>query len=136
MDTRSFLTGIKVREEVAVTLELGKQLVIRLVGQSELDKDGIVNLQFKMNGTPHTFSVEDKSAGANDAPKRPKALTGVQGSIGAPMPSVVLEPKVKKGNKVSVGLPLVRTHLSQNPLPSTSYSSVASTSLLTKQIIY
>ncbi len=68
-------------------MEPGKQLVIQLVGQSEADKDGIVNLQFMMNGTPRSVAVKDKKAGVEDKPKRPKALDGVTGSVAATMPS-------------------------------------------------
>ncbi|CAJ0577237.1 unnamed protein product, partial [Mesorhabditis spiculigera] len=100
LPTRIFLTGLDIAEEADVEIETGKTLAIQLLAEGKLNKKGEREVFFDLNGQMRSIFVQDKEA-SKELIVRPRALAGVKGSIGAPMPGEVLELKVQEGDKVS-----------------------------------
>ncbi|KDQ19172.1 hypothetical protein BOTBODRAFT_28656 [Botryobasidium botryosum FD-172 SS1] len=100
--TRYFLGRPDIGEEMHISIEKGKTLIIRLMAVSTVDETkGVRDVWFEVNGEIRAVSVEDKSA-AIETVTREKA-TSDPGSIGAPMSGVVVEVRVKEGQEVKKG---------------------------------
>lgn len=107
--TRYFLGRPDTGEEMHISIEKGKTLIIRLMavgpvveGRAQRD------VWFEVNGEVRAVSVEDKNS-AVETVSREKA-TSDPGSVGAPMSGVVVEVRVKEGQEIKKGDPLAGTH--------------------------
>lgn len=107
MDTKTFLQGLNIDEEIELEMEHGKTVFIKLIAVGAVSKrDGMRDVIFELNGRQRVVRVKDEQAGVGVVVK-PRAIHGLQGSVGAPMPGVVLEVKVKVGQVVKEGTPLL-----------------------------
>ena len=105
LPTEAFFYGMVERDEIAVDIDPGKTLVVRLQGVAPVDEDGVVRVFFELNGQPRTVRVEQ--AGAKTAPKKAQAEPGNANHVPAPMPGMVVTVSVKPGQAVKAGDPLV-----------------------------
>ena len=107
LPTRAYIEPMELGEEISVDLEKGKTLGIKLQAVGQLNvKDGTREVFFDFNGMPRSVLIDDRNAKA-DRVVRAKAVKGEPGSVGAPMPGVVLETRVQAGDNVSAGAPMV-----------------------------
>ncbi|CBN79581.1 pyruvate carboxylase [Ectocarpus siliculosus] len=106
LDTRTFVSGMKTGQEISVEIEHGKVLFIKLMSVQEPDEEGSRSVTFELNGQPRVVRVKDKSV-AGSITARGKADDSVVGSVGAPMPGVVVGIKVNPGETVKQGQPLL-----------------------------
>jgi len=107
LPTRAFIEPMDLGEEISVELERGKTLGIALKAVGKIDaKTGNREVYFDFNGMPRSVLIADRQATSSTI-SRPKAISTDPGSIGAPMPGGVVEIKVKEGDKVAAGAPLV-----------------------------
>ena len=104
---RAFVEPLDVGEELELSFGQGVTVNVKLTGMGDLDeKKGTRECFFEVNGFPRSVTRVDTSASA-DVVVRPKASPGDLGSVGAPMPGVVVDVKVAPGAAVAVGEPLV-----------------------------
>lgn len=107
MDTRIFLVGPKVGEEFEVTIERGKTLGIKTLAVAEdLTEGGEREVFFELNGTLRSVLILDKDA-SKEIHIHPKADKANKNQVGAPMPGTVIDIRVKQGEKIEKGTPLV-----------------------------
>lgn len=107
LDTRIFLIGPKVGEEFEVTIEKGKTLGIKTLAMAEdLTPNGEREVFFELNGTLRSVLIKDKE-GTKDQVFHPKADKTDRKQVGAPMPGTVIDVRVKVGEQIEKGHPLV-----------------------------
>lgn len=107
LPTRAYIEPMELGEEIAVKIQTGMTLGIKLKAIGELNaKDGTREVFFDFNGMPRSVMIPDRQA-LSDKVVRPKAAEGDVRSVGAPMPGVVVEARVKVGETVTAGDPMV-----------------------------
>ena len=106
LPTPVFFHGLTNQEEIAVEIERGKTLVIRLLAVSDVDQRGEQRVFFELNGQPRTAELVNRLAAAS-VTAHPKADPSNPGHVAAPMPGKVVEISVKPGDTVEKGTALL-----------------------------
>ena len=102
LPTPAFFYGLKIGEEVNVSIEVGKVLFIKLINVGAPDKEGRRIISYELNGMPRESLVADKSI-APKAKSRVKADPADPLQVGAPIPGMVTALNVSVGGKVAAG---------------------------------
>ncbi|CCH58779.1 hypothetical protein TBLA_0A09990 [Henningerozyma blattae CBS 6284] len=106
LPTKNFLAPPVTGEEIEVTIEQGKTLIIKCQAVGDLNKaTGTREVYFELNGELRKIPVVDRSLKV-DIVAKPKADTHDPYQIGAPMAGVIVEVKVHKGSLVKKGQPV------------------------------
>ncbi len=106
LPTPVFFYGLNEKDEMAVEIERGKTLAIRLAGQAPAPEEGEIRLFFELNGQPRPMRITQEARKASKR-VRPKVDEANANHVAAPMPGVVNVVAVKPGQKVSKGSPLL-----------------------------
>jgi pyruvate carboxylase len=102
LPTPAFFYGMKPGQEVAIEIEPGKTLFIRMVNVGAVDAEGKRNVNFELNGMTRQLSIVDRSVKPT-VKVRAKADPTKQNEVGAPIPGLVTTLSVSVGAKVAKG---------------------------------
>jgi pyruvate carboxylase len=106
LPTPVYFYGMKPGDEIPVTIQEGKTLIIRLQTIGETDDDGNVRVFFELNGQPRVIVVPNRLVAAT-RPARRKADDADPKQVGAPMPGSISAILVREDQTVTQGEPLL-----------------------------
>jgi pyruvate carboxylase len=102
LPTAVFFYGMEPGQEISVSLERGKTLIVLYITTSEVHEDGTRTVFFELNGQPRSVRVPDRSQVAQRPPQR-KAEPGNALHLGAPMPGKITTITASLGRTVERG---------------------------------
>lgn len=106
LPTPVFFFGMEGDEEIAVEIEPGKTLIIKLIAVGEPNAEGKRTVFFELNGQPREVTIPDHSL-SRLVSSRVTAKVGDPSQVGAPMPGMVVGIAVREGDKVAKGQKLL-----------------------------
>jgi pyruvate carboxylase len=105
LPTSAFFYGLHDREEIAVSIDKGKTLIVRQTGRSDQpDDEGLIKVFFELNGQQRLMRIPREGAVA--LRRHPKIDPANPGHIGAPMAGAIVTVTVHAGQHVAKGMPL------------------------------
>jgi pyruvate carboxylase len=122
LPTPPFFYGLKSGEEITVSIEAGKMLIIKYMTASEAHPDGTRTLFFELNGQPREVNVRDRSLRVVER-AHPKADAADAGQVGAPTAGVISGIAVQANHVVERGAKLMT--LEAMKMQSNIYAPIA-----------
>jgi pyruvate carboxylase len=102
LPTPQFFYGLERGEEIAIELEPGKSLIVKLLTIGDAQPDGTRTVFYELNGQPREVVVRDESL-KGKVETRAKADPNNPGHVGAPIPGAITAISVDAGNRVEKG---------------------------------
>ena len=102
LPSSTYFYGLQLGEEIAVDIEEGKTLYIKLINISDADEEGVRTLTFELNGYPREVEIADASMNVQEKAIA-QADPGNDLHVGAPIPGIITEVAVGVGAKVAKG---------------------------------
>ena len=99
LPTKEFFYGLKPWDEISAEIDQGKNILLQCQSTSDPDENGDVRVFFSLNGQPRSIKIHD-ALKENKILTHEKCQEGGLKSVGAPMPGVISEIRVKPGDQV------------------------------------
>ena len=103
--TSNYFFGMNAGEEIYVSIEPGKTLIIRYFTLSEPNEKGFRTVYFELNGQPRSVDIKDNSIAVDDLAKEIADPSNKE-HVAAPIPGLLVDVAVTEGLKVSKGAKL------------------------------